>query len=208
MSSHSVITISLASLPLLCEIPMLALFAQVRNQNANQNPDDFGGMPLEMLLAVVLGCLAVGLLIAIFYMLTLSKALSRCRPRNRTMEPGHVWLLFIPFLNIVWQFIVVNRVTESLKNEFRDRGWSSEGDFGQGVGMAMCIMGLLGWIPLLGLLLGMAQLICFVMFWVKIAGYSSQLARGDDDYDDEDRGSEDDEDRLRRKREDYSEDQR
>ena len=37
------------------------------------------------------------------------------------MEPGMVWLMLVPCVNIVWQFVIAIRVPESLRNEFRDR---------------------------------------------------------------------------------------
>jgi hypothetical protein len=36
------------------------------------------------------------LLPAIFFLLTLQRALGRCSPESRTMEPGEVWLLLYP----------------------------------------------------------------------------------------------------------------
>src|SRR5262245_49376745 len=101
-------------------------------------------------LGVLCVILIIALVIAIFFLLTLSTALSRCRPRNRTMEPGMVWLNLVPLLNIVWQFITVLRVAESLENEFRDRDLHRGEDYGKGVGLASCILALFGWIPFLG----------------------------------------------------------
>jgi hypothetical protein len=62
---------------------MLPLLAQ--NQNAA--PDD-----AEMigLIVGVCGCLSVFLIVIIFFLITLQKALSRCHPQNRAMEPGMV----------------------------------------------------------------------------------------------------------------------
>ena len=45
--------------------------------------------------------LAVGLAVGIFYILSLQKALNRCAPENRAMEPGMVWLLLIPCVFLV-----------------------------------------------------------------------------------------------------------
>lgn len=132
--------------------------------------------------------------IEIFFLLTLSRALGRCRPMNRTMSPGQVWLMFLPFFNMVWQFFVVLRVPESIQKEFlyrgRKRGTTSAGK----VGLIMCVSSLFIWIPWLGLVsipylataLAVVYLVCWVVFWVKIAGFSDELARGDIEYDEED----------------------
>jgi len=185
---------------------MLTLFGQIQPKN---NPN--GGPPPEfwaMFFVILLIALAVSLVIAIFFLLTLSKALHRCSPRNRTMEPGQVWLNLIPLFNIVWQFITVTRIAESLSNEFYDRGWDRGGeDYGKNVGMTYCIMNLLSWIPYCGSLFGLVGLICFILYWVKIAGFSKQLAtRGYDRDDDYDRDYDDDYDRPRRRRRDYDDD--
>jgi ABC-type antimicrobial peptide transport system permease subunit len=181
---------------------MSPLLAQVRNNNANNGP------PPEffVVLFVILGiALLVGLIINIFFLLTLSKALSRCSPRNRIMEPGQVWLNLIPFFSLVWIFITVNRISESLSNEYYDRGWDRGGeDYGKNVGLTYCIMILLSIIPYCGSIFGLVGLVCFILYWVKIAGFSARLASRadyDDDYDDDDRPRrrrrDDDDDRRR-----------
>jgi hypothetical protein len=180
---------------------MSSLFAQFQPKNNAQGPPpEF----MAILIVVLLVVLAISLVIAIFFLLTLSKALSRCSPRNRTMEPGMVWLNFIPLFSLVWQFITVNRVAESLSNEFYDRGWDRSGDdYGKNLGMTFCIMNLMGWIPYCGVLFSLVGLVCFIIYWVKIAGYSSQLVtRGD--YDD--REDDYDDDRDRRDRDDDRDD--
>ena len=152
---------------------MYALFAQAGNNQNNGPPPEL----LIVLLVIVGGMLLVGLVIAIFFFLTLSKALTRCHPRNRTMEPGMVWLNFIPLFNIVWQFITVNRVAESLSNEFYERGWDRPGeDYGKSIGTTYCIMNVLGCIPYCGAIFAIIRLVCFIIYWVKIANYSGQLA--------------------------------
>jgi hypothetical protein len=166
----------------------------------NPNDDEF----LLFVLLFVGGILLVWLVLAIFFLLTLHKALARCRPRNRTMEPGMVWLNLIPVFYLAWQFVTVLRVAESLRNEFRDRGWHRRGDnYSQGVGITTCIMLILSCIPYCGAIFLLVWLICFIIYWVQIAGYSSQLASGefsaddrDEDYDNDD----DDDDRPRRSR--------
>ena len=129
------------------------------------------------------------LLVAICFLLTLQKALNRCHPDNRAMSPGQVWLNLIPCLNLVWSFLTVTRVADSLDREFRDRRLRTEGDYGRGIGITACVLNLVGGIPYIGVLFALGGLVCFIIYWVKIAGYSKQLADDegydrDDDYDD------------------------
>lgn len=180
----------------------MSLFAQFQPKNEPDIPPEM----LPFLIGFVCVFLAIALVISICFLLSMSKALSRCKPRNRTMEPGMVWLNLVPCLNIVWQFLTVIRVSESLKNEFGDRGWDDRGDFGKGIGIAGLCLNLAGSLPIpfVQLILGLASLVCLIMYWVKVAGYSKELAhsgtRGrddDDDYDDRPRrrrGRDDDDD--------------
>ena len=117
---------------------MHALFAQAAgNGNAfDDTPPD--GLWVYLLFAGV--CILVWLAIALPFLRTLSKALGRCHPRNRAMEPHQVWLNLIPLFNLVWQFVTVSRVAESLRREFRRRRLRSD-DFGESLGLAVCITG-------------------------------------------------------------------
>ena len=75
------------------------------------------------------------LAIYVFFLLTLQKAMGRCSRRNRTMEPGLVWLLLVPLFNIVWIFIMPIRIGDSLKNEFADREIDDGSNYGKSVGL-------------------------------------------------------------------------
>lgn len=169
---------------------MLHLFAQAAGRgNADAGAAGLGFMIIAMYCVGIVGSLVV----AIMYFLSLSKALSRCRPRNRTMEPGQVWLMLIPVFGVVWQFFVVNRVSESIRKEFRSRGWHADGDCGASLGIWYCALNL----SVCG---SPAGFILWIMYWVKIAGFSKQLATGDAGGGDEDLEDEEEEDRPRRRR--------
>lgn len=130
------------------------------------------------IIRIVAGLIFIGIMLvpAVFYLLTLSKALSKCAPTSRTMEPGMVWLMFIPLFNLVWQFLVVQALAKSLGNEFRARGITNvEPEPGNSIGLAMCICGCCAIIPLLGILAALVQLVLWIVYWVKISEYSRRL---------------------------------
>lgn len=127
-----------------------------------------------MLLVIGISCL-VGLVIAVFYLLTLQKCLNRVSPANRAMNPPMVWLNLIPLFNLVWGFITVLKIAESLVKEAQARGLNL-GDGGKTLGLAYVILGICGIIPILGLICSLGAVVCWIMYWVKIAGYSNQLA--------------------------------
>ena len=123
-------------------------------------------------LVVLLG----GLALAIAYIITLSNALKKCSPAARTMQPGMMWLLIVPFLNLVWNFIAVNAISDSLGNEFRLRGIQGiEPEPGKSIGIPMAICGACGLIPILGILASLAYLVMWIMYWVKISSFSKML---------------------------------
>lgn len=177
-------------------MPPMPLFAQ------NNGADAVGFVAIFVVFGVFI---VIALLPTIFFLLTLQKALGRCSPRNRTMEPGLVWLGLVPLLNLVWIFINVIRVSESLQNEFRARRWHSRNeDYGYGIGIAYCCLSLASIIPYCGLLFAIAGLVCWIIYWVKVANLSGELASGSryDDFDDEDDYYDDEDDRPRRRRRD------
>jgi hypothetical protein len=131
------------------------------------------------IVALLVGMLvgfAIFLVPAIFYLLTLQKTLNRCAPENRAMAPGMVWLMLIPLVNIVWHFMVVINIAKSLGAEFQKRGIAEEADPGKKLGMIMCILAACSIIPLLGVLCSVGALICWIMYWLKIAGFSAKIA--------------------------------
>jgi hypothetical protein len=131
------------------------------------------GLPELIVLFVFL--IPLLLLPTIFFLLTLQKALNRCAPESRTMTPGQVWLMLIPVFNMVWQFIMVDRVASSLANEFRRRNIVGDAEPGKSLGLAYCILVVTSIIPVIGILTGIAGLVCGIVYWVKIANYSAQL---------------------------------
>jgi hypothetical protein len=143
------------------------------------NPFPFGAGQTalfgSLLMAGLIGC-AIMLLPAIFYMLTLQKALNRCSPENRAMAPGLVWLLFIPGFNLIWHFFVVLNLAKSLGAEFPKRGISEEPNPGKTIGLVMCILACCSIIPVLGFFCGLGGFVCWIIYWVKIAGFSGKLA--------------------------------
>jgi hypothetical protein len=116
------------------------------------------------------------LVVFILYLITLMNTLSAISPQNRRLTPGLVFLLLIPLFNLVWNFIVVTKIRDSLQAEFSARNLSGQG-FGYGVGLAMCILYIASVIPLINLLAAPALLVCWIIYWVQIAGFKGQLSK-------------------------------
>ena len=139
-------------------------------------------------LLIVIGIFILIFLIpAIFFLLTQQNTLKAIQPLNRTMSPGEVWLQLIPLFNIVWQFVVVRRISESLQRELNSENrFSFEGVSHTShyisderptyqIGMAFCILNCCSIIPILGTLARIAAIICWIVYWVKLSEYKKQL---------------------------------
>ena len=133
----------------------------------------------EAIIAAMLGFgfigLLVGLAIMVFFLLTLHKCLKEVSEANRTMQPGMVWLNLIPLLNLVWIFITVIKLSESVVAEGQARGAQVE-DGGKTIGLVYAISMIASIIPFLGFIAALVALVTFIIYWVKVAGYRKTLA--------------------------------
>ncbi len=85
-----------------------------------------------------------GLTLFILFLVATFNALKRCKPENRSMSPGLVFLAFVPVLSLAWGFVTVAMVSSSLRKEYTSRGMSIPGGFGLGLGMTAEVMAILG----------------------------------------------------------------
>ena len=140
---------------------------------------DYSNLSDFAALSAVSGLLLVGLLLflipSVFFLLTLQKALTRVAPERRTMNPPMVWLGLIPLFNIVWNFLMVIALSKSLGAELTSRNIPHEAEPGKTIGLVWASLGAACLIPGLGFLLGIPVLILWIIYWVKIAGFSAKL---------------------------------
>ncbi len=128
------------------------------------------------LVLIILVAIAIGLIPMIFYLLTLQNTLKEVSPENQKMPPSNVWLMLIPLFGLVWSFIMVNRIADSLAAEFAKRNIPLEEQRpGYSIGLTFSILFCCGIIPVLGGLASLAGLVCWIIYWVKIAGYKTKL---------------------------------
>jgi hypothetical protein len=172
---------------------MMTLFAQAGGFNGRGN-DDIPPEVLGGIICFAVVIFAIVLVIHILFLLTLSKCFSLIAPRNRLMEPGMVWLNLIPFVGIVWIFFTTQRLAESLRNEYDARRLRGDDDYGKSLGLIFPILNLCAAIPYVGALIGIGAFVCWILYWVKIAGYNRELEsdggyrrRGDDGDSGDDR---------------------
>ena len=127
------------------------------------------------LIFIVLG---ITIIPAIFYLMTLQSTLDTISMENRKMPSGNVWLLLIPLFNLVWHFIVVKNIADSIKAEADSKGiMIAELKPAYNIGLAMCILSCLNLVPVLSMFTGIAAMVCWIIYWVKIADYKRILVR-------------------------------
>jgi hypothetical protein len=171
------------------------------------------------MLVCILVFIAILFIIQILFCLTLYRTQQKVAERNREMPPGLVWLDLIPIFNTFWGLYMVPKLSDSLRNEFRDRGWRTEGEnFGRGVGMiwvwagvinfaiglveiGFSVAGMDAMVQVLNLTscpIGLTILITWIMYWVQMYQYGKRLGESaykdhlEADYDDRPRREGDD----------------
>ena len=126
----------------------------------------------------------------IFYLLTLQKTLRIISPLSRMMSPPQVWLLLIPLFNIIWHFVVVSRLSDSIKNEcirlhipLKEKKTA----YLLGIGI-MClylfavIVNETGVTPIAGGVLTLGCYAGWVLYWIRINDYRSLIEENRDNF--------------------------
>lgn len=126
-------------------------------------------------LAIILPVVVIGLVIAILFLLNLQNLLKAISSQNRKMDPSMVWLAIIPVFQIIWMFIVVSKISESIQAEYSLRGLSAEPRPTYSIGLAMCILNVCCLIPFVNFFAGIALLICFIIYWIKTSEFKHAI---------------------------------
>ena len=123
------------------------------------------------------GIIAIALLIIIapiyFYIINLQGLLNKISAKNRMIHPDQLWYLLIPVVNIVYHFIVVDKINSSLKREFAShQSIHTDPNFTYRVGLAMCIFTCL--VPFFAYA-GVVAFVFWILYWIKTADMKDQL---------------------------------
>lgn len=127
--------------------------------------------------AIILIFVVIVIVVAVLYLLNLQNLMKSIKEENREVSPGNVWLMLIPLFSIVYAFILYPKISASIKKEFESREINTAGDGAKNLGLALAITGAASIlpIPVLGGLIGLANLVIFIMWWVKTAGFKNQF---------------------------------
>jgi hypothetical protein len=138
---------------------------------------------------------------AILFFLTQQRTLDAIETGNRMMNPSTVWFQLIPIVGEVLQFFVVARIAGSIQKEIASRQDDSLLGISNtsleeldkrptfGIGIAYCILITIGFVlnffygyeyqnlRLVGSCFSLSGMICWIIYWVKLAQYKDKLNR-------------------------------
>jgi hypothetical protein len=174
-----------------------------------------------LIIAMYGSAFVVYLTIRIVFLTMMTSAITHCDPRNRVISVPTIWIGLIPCVDLVMDFIIVNKVSESLDREFEDRDLEPLGDLGKSTGTMFATFRLLG--TMACAVFTIAAVVYLVLYWMKLTKVKQLLryASGDGDFDADDqpelkprrRREEDDEEddefarfRRRKRRQQYDDD--
>jgi magnesium-transporting ATPase (P-type) len=133
-------------------------------------------------LGLAIGIIAVAVFILVMYLLTLQNVLKEVSDNNRLVPAANVWLMFIPIFSTFYVFYLYPRISNSINAEMDERGASDGSDYGKTLGMTLATLGLVSSLlsyakiaPSLSGLLSLTNLVLFIIFWSKMAGFKTKL---------------------------------
>ncbi|MCZ7646775.1 MAG: hypothetical protein M5U26_16055 [Planctomycetota bacterium] len=139
-----------------------------------QTPEEWqellGALPPQfwwMLAALVfLSCLLLVLHVIFSYMLYL--CLEAVPKEDREPDSWQAFLLLIPLVGLVWNFIVYPKLAQSYQRVFARFERLEFGDCGHGIGMGYAICMVLGILPLVGLLPMLVAMVLQLMYLLRV----------------------------------------
>jgi len=123
----------------------------------------------------------------IFFFLTQQQTLKLIHPLNRCMPPERVWLQLIPLFGLVWQFLVIIRISDSIRKElntptgdsiFAETSIPADHRPTYIAGMlyaALFCISVVPGFPFLKGIAALAAMAAWIGYWVQLSGYKKQL---------------------------------
>ncbi len=119
----------------------------------------------------------------IFFLRSLQNILKIISPENRRMSPSTVWLILIPVFGVVWQFMVVSKIADSIKAEYtRFNILVNESRPTYTIGLVYCISYLLLLIPSAKVIGSFAVLVTWILYWIKVNECKNLLLANKDNF--------------------------
>lgn len=117
----------------------------------------------------------------ILFIRTQYTTIKSIQPANRLIQPYEVWLQLVPVFGLIWQFIVVSRMADSIRNEYQSQQHISFLGIGDGelqekikervtytTGFWFAVLLVCSFIPVIGLFIGIATLALWFTYWRQL----------------------------------------
>jgi len=132
--------------------------------------------------------MAIFLIPYIFFIRTQYSTLEAIQPENRFMKPFEVWLQLIPVFGLLWQFVVVGRIADSIQRQYQEHKESSFLGIGTGdlqemiqervtytTGFSYSVLLILSFIPVIGFIIGIPMLILWITYWRQLIKHRDNI---------------------------------
>ncbi|HEV2830477.1 MAG TPA: hypothetical protein VGW31_00735 [Hanamia sp.] len=127
--------------------------------------------------------LALFILPAVFFIITLQNTLKAVSPENRKMPFANVWLLCIPLFNFYWQFVVVNKIAQSISLECEKLQIPvKETKPTYNLGLTWNICYILFLIPMIKLWVGIIIIPIWIVYWIKVNQYRKLIIQNQNSF--------------------------
>ena len=128
-----------------------------------------GGEAELFLVTFILGIGAIVFIIAVFFCLSLQKALILTGADNRRMSPGLVWLNLIPIFNLGWIIYTTLKISEAITAKNKQNGVADPEQGAKAVGLVFSISTATFIVPV--------SLVSGLMYWLKISDYNKSMSK-------------------------------
>ncbi len=129
----------------------------------------------------ILVFLGIFLVPYIFFIRTQYTTLLAIQTQNRAMQPYEVWLQLIPVFGLIWQFVVIGKIADSIRNEYLSHKHISFLGIGDGelqekikervtytTGFWFAVLLVCSFIPVLGIFIGLGMLALWFTYWRQL----------------------------------------
>lgn len=132
----------------------------------------------EIIAAFIIGLILF--IIFIFFCWSLYSAMKRIPVEKQVFPAWFCWMLLIPIVGYVFSWMMLPfGIPRSFERHLEDNPEAvkkSKTLFG--VGLAYVIIPLLAWIPIIGILLSIATIVLWIIYWVKVVNFKKQYLMG------------------------------
>ena len=129
------------------------------------------GIVILVILAIIVGIAAI--LIAVFFSLSCYKTQKAVPEQYRQFPAWFCWMFLIPLAGYIFQWIMLPFGIPNSLRLYLESNHQAVRDAKTlfGLGLATVILPLLGWIPFVGIGSGIAALVLFIIYWVKVVQF-------------------------------------